>query len=45
MITRFAAALREHAGGAILFEVTQQAKHLAPAQADQRTRILNPQST
>ena len=39
IIVRFAAALRQKARGAVLFEVVQQAEHLTPPQTDQCTSI------
>jgi hypothetical protein len=44
MIARFAAAVRQQARGAVLFEATQQTKHLTPMQTDQHAGILNPQA-
>jgi hypothetical protein len=43
VIAGFAPALREQDGGAVLPEVTQQAKHLPPPQSKQATGILDTQ--
>src|SRR5208337_415776 len=45
MVAGFTAALRQQARGAILAQPVQQPKYLTPAQADQRTRVGNTQST
>jgi hypothetical protein len=41
--TRVATTLGQQAGGAILFDVTEQAEYLTPVQAHQRTGIGDPQ--
>jgi hypothetical protein len=41
MIAWFASTLRHQARGAVLFEATEQTKHLTAMQADQRAGILD----
>src|ERR1700720_3037322 len=45
MVAGFASALGKQARGAVLLEAAQQAKHLTPLQADQRTGVTDTQAT
>jgi hypothetical protein len=45
MVTGFAAPLGKQAGGTVLLEAAQQAKHLTPLYADQYTGVTDTQAT